>query len=274
MKRFSRRMGFNEINITDITVRHEAPSELREVVISIAYEIGFSPSPLRKLICRVLRKLPDPGNWSEYPNIADEVVQLIYGCEWYEVYDVIEEIYKVLEKRQESASSYDEIEPKEYFAEEINRYFLKAGIGWKLSEGEIQIRGTEIFEETIKNTTKILLQTERYIASEEIHQALTDLSRRPNPDVTGAIQHALAALECVARDITGESKPTLGEILKKNPTLIPAPLDIAIQKVWGYASEHGRHLREGRLPEMEEAELLVGVASVVSIYLARKKKNI
>ncbi len=274
MKRFSRRMGFDEINTAEITIRNDAPSGIREAVISIAYEIGFSPSSMRRLICHVLRKLPDPGNWSEYPNIADEVVELIYGCEWYEVYDIIEEIYKVLEKRQEPGSNFDEIESKEYFVGEINRYFLKAGIGWKLSEGEIQIRGTEIFEETIKNTTQILLQTKRYTASGEIHQALADLSCRPNPDITGAIQHALAALECVARDITGEPKSTLGEILKKNPTLIPAPLDTAIHKVWGYASEHGRHLREGRLPEMEEAELLVGIVSVVVTYLSRKKENI
>jgi len=36
-------------------------------------------------------------------------------------------------------------------------------------------------------------------AKTEIREALNDLSRRPTPDITGAIQHSLACLECVAR---------------------------------------------------------------------------
>jgi hypothetical protein len=113
-------------------------------------------------------------------------------------------------------------------------------------------------------------ETGRCTARNEIHQALVDLSRRPAPDVTGAVQHALAALECVARDACGDPKATLGDILKRYPDLLPRPLDAAIEKVWGYASEHGRHLREGREPTMAEAELLVGMASVVSTYLVKK----
>ena len=89
----------------------------------------------------------------------------------------------------------------------------------------------------------------RTTARDEIHDALTDLSRRPNPDLTGAIQHGMAALECVARDACGDPKATLGDILKRHPDLIPKPLDTAIDKAWGFASEMGRHIREGREPE-------------------------
>ena len=41
-----------------------------------------------------------------------------------------------------------------------------------------------------------------------------DLSKRPESDLTGALQHALAALERVARDVTGRSQ---GDILGANP---------------------------------------------------------
>ena len=81
----------------------------------------------------------------------------------------------------------------------------------------------------------------------------------------------MAALECVARDITGNSKATLGEVIKKNPTLVPKPLDQSIEKAWGFASEMGRHLREGRVPNYEEAELMVGLCSSFCIYLIKKK---
>src|SRR4029077_19967160 len=37
---------------------------------------------------------------------------------------------------------------------------------------------------------------------------------------------------------------------------IPKPLDTAIERMWGYASEMVRHLREGRVPAREEAEFL------------------
>jgi hypothetical protein len=94
-----------------------------------------------------------------------------------------------------------------------------------------------------------LAKAGRTTARDEIHDALTDLSRRPNPDLTGAIQHGMAALECVARDACGDPKATLGDILKRHPDLIPKPLDTAIDKAWGFASEMGRHIREGREPE-------------------------
>jgi hypothetical protein len=41
----------------------------------------------------------------------------------------------------------------------------------------------------------------------------------------------MGCLEAVTRDITGDEKLTLGEILKKRPELVPAPLDTALSKV-------------------------------------------
>lgn len=39
---------------------------------------------------------------------------------------------------------------------------------------------------------------------------------------------------------------------------------------WGYASEHGRHLREGHNPSFHEAELLVGLSASLSNYIIQK----
>ena len=35
--------------------------------------------------------------------------------------------------------------------------------------------------------------------------------------VTGAIQHAMAALECAARDTVGKENATLGDLIRRNP---------------------------------------------------------
>ena len=82
----------------------------------------------------------------------------------------------------------------------------------------------------------------------------------------------MAALECVARDICGDPKATLGELLKRYPDKlnVPKPLDESVSKAWGYASEMARHIREGRTSSYEEAELILGLAAVFFNYLSRK----
>jgi len=137
--------------------------------------------------------------------------------------------------------------------------------------GIIETRGSESFESAVNNAVEALEASKRTTAKSEIHEALRDLSRRPEADLTGAVQHAMAALECVARDVSND-KATLGDILKRYPDLLPKPLDDSVSKAWGYASEMARHLREGRIPTREEAELIVGLSAVVATYLAKKSK--
>ena len=66
----------------------------------------------------------------------------------------------------------------------------------------------------------------------------------------------------------GNLARTLGQII---PELkLPKPLDSALEKLWGYTSEQGRHLREGRTPQFAEAELVITLASAVTVYLVRQ----
>ena len=92
--------------------------------------------------------------------------------------------------------------------------------------------------------------------------------------MTGAIQHSMAALECVFRNVVGNPKATLGELLKKHPNIIPPPLDQSLDKLWGYASEFGRHIREDREPEFSEAQLVVGVSAAVVTYLVNMEEKL
>ena len=254
--RFSKRQGYSP-EAPAITVRHDAPEELRGVIVDIAYEAGYSPYSARATVCRVLRRRENSDNWSAYPNVDNEVRGLIDDCEWYEVYDVIEALY---------GGSED----NDRFETEINAYFQRRGIGWQLINGRIEARGEEAFEQAVVEARNTLASTGKETSARELHEALLDLSRRPSPDVTGAVQHALAALECAIREYTGNPKATLGVLLKNNPGLIPSPLDTAVEKLWGFASEQGRHLREGREPEYEDALLCVHVVAAVSNYLAKR----
>jgi hypothetical protein len=256
MDTFSRRHGLNRPD-ADITVRYEAPDDLRHAVVALAYQCGLKPTDLRRVLCSMLYRVPNRSNWSEFPNVDGEVRDLISDCEWFEIYDLIELLAQSCE-----GHGVD-------FAGETNRMFRVMGVGWQLVGTSLEVRGSEAFELAVKEGQRELLQRGNHTAASELHEAILDLSRRPNPEVSGAIQHAMAALECVARDVC-ESKDTLGDVLRKNPSLFPKPVDQILDKAWGYTSNFGRHLMEGSPPAFDEAELVVGLSGVLARYLSRR----
>jgi hypothetical protein len=264
MQRFSQRLGHAHAD-TEIRYRNDAPAELREALPQIAVEVGLGPSELRAVVCGVLRKRENPQNWSDYPNVWNEVNELVDEAPWYQVYDVAEAIYEYLRERQHRAAA--SADKAGEFEAELNATFHEYGIGWQMDRGELKARGAEAYQAVVEGAIDALADQARTTASGELLEAQRDLSRRPEPDITGAIQHAVAALECVAREYTGDRKATLGKLLNDYPDLFPKPIRDAVEKVWGYASELGRHLREGREPGFREAQLAVGMASVAANYL-------
>lgn len=256
---FSRRLGHQPEG--GIKIRDDAPQEVREALLAIAEgELGIRPYTLREVLCKVLRRLPDADNWSEYPNVWGECQYLIGECPWYRVYDFVEALDRKLRAEQMNDEAAN-------WALEVNEYFAEMGVGWKLVDGLLQSRGPEAFEVAVDHAKVALESDSLPTAQKEIHEALCDISRRPEPDLTGAIQHAMAALECTIREKLGDKQATLGQLLKKNPGSIPKPLDSALIKMWGYASETGRHLREGQTPTREEAELVVTVSAAACTFL-------
>lgn len=256
---FSKRQGLFSIKEKEITVREDAPEELRRYIKMAFYDLNKNPSDLRSITSRVLKIPPDSNNWSEFPNIDYEVGHHLENCEWYLVYDIIETIIQKINQQE-----------KVTFTTEINEYFITNGIGWKIVNGQIETRGDEVFETAVKTVVAVLETAKLQTAKTEIREALNDLSRRPTPDITGVIQHSLACLECVTREYTGDTKSTLGDLMKKFPGVIPTPLDQAVTKIWGFTSEQGRHLREGQAPEYLEAELVVEVTAAIATYLGKK----
>ena len=262
---FSKRHGFRG-SPKEITVREDSPEAMRYFVLQTAVDLGWRPSFLRGIICRVLRVRPDANNWSEYPKIWGEIENLMYSCAWFKVYDIIEEFYAGWAVSDNQTGGRN----ASVFADELNDFFVQEGIGWQLIDGQVLTRGPEAFETLVTEAASAIETSKRPTAAKHLHEALQDLSRRPEADLPGAAYHAMGALECVARDLTGDSKSTLGEIIKRHPGLLPKPLDAALSQVWGYASNEARHVQEGRDISREEAELLVGLSATVSTYLLRK----
>jgi hypothetical protein len=225
-------------------------------------DLQIGPSAIRDWLCTVLRELPNQNNWSEYPNIWDECQSLLYGAPWYRVYDFVELVFgRFLSSRDPTRA--------DQWADAVNEYFVETGVGWRLVEGQLESRGQEAFETAVDSARQALDTANLTTAKQEIHEALRDLSRRPDADLTGAVHHAMAALECTARQVTNDQRATLGEILRRYPDVVPRPLDGSLSRMWGYASEIARHIREGHTPGRAEAELVVTIAAAVCTYLAQ-----
>lgn len=256
---FSNRHGYGAED-AEISVREDAPDDLRYAVAEIARAAGLGPKRIRTIVCRVLLVAPDPSNWSEYPNIWEETLGLLANCEWYKVYDIAESLWRSLE---------NETDEQRLYRDELNRLFREKGIGWELKDPDgIVFRGGETFAATTREAAQTLEDAGLTTAANEIHEALRDISRRPDSDRTGAIQHAVAALECTAREIAAEPNATLGQLIPKLG--LPKPLDAATEKLWAFASNHARHLREGGSAEDDEAELVVSVSCAVCAFLIKR----
>ncbi len=259
--RFSRRYGYLPGD-AEITIREDAPESLRAKVIAEARTAGVSGSKLYQMIAGFMGKQQYMSDWSD---VWYETQQLIDAAHWPVVYDLAEAI--TVHLRQIDPVKADRLEAA------LNAHFREAGIGWQLIDGKIQTRGPEAFEVTVRGAETKLTEAGLPTASQEIREALLDLSKRPEPDLTGAIHHGVGALECVAREACGNINLTLGGIAKQHPQLFPGTLLTAVEKVWGYASETGRHIREGGKPDRTDVEFVVGLAATVATYLAAKLKQ-
>ncbi len=209
---FSKRYGFGP-EPSQIMIWDDAPEPFRTALLFAARDIAqLSPSTLRDVVCRVLRERPDPSNWSEYPNIWGEVESLVYHCDWFRVYDVLEAVGQYLEKKYSRE--------KDAFVNEMNNCLRELGIGWHLQDGIVQSRGEDSQECLISQTKEALKEAAMPTAESELSEAVKDLSRRPHPDLSGAVHHAMAALECVARELSDQPKDTLGRIIADNKPLL------------------------------------------------------
>lgn len=254
---FTDRMGI-DIPKASIIVRNDAPYAFRSYLFQLMRKYEISLKKIRSYVCFITKEAEDPNNWGENDFMKNEIQSIIETCPWYRVYDIIEYFYMNLSLN------------KDRFEKDINDYFVEKGFGWKLINGNIEIRGDDAFEQKITEAIDVLGEAKLITSKNEIHEALMDMSNRPTPDITGAVQHSVAALECLCREVTKDTKATLGKLINDNPNIVPKPLDNVIKEIFGFASEQGRYLREGGAPKYEEAELIVHLCASLCVYLTEK----
>lgn len=275
--RFSRREGYAGHD-SRIVYTTELPADVREKLLFVlTQDAGYSGKQLRPIFCRTLRVLATEDD------AFDQVKDLWFGAAWYELYDLLEAIHddlKLEDSRVITSVDYDDVGKPEpvrarnhagAFEKELNQSMRELGVGWQMLEGKMRVRsGSDAQDDAVRTAITSLRDGGLPTAASELREAVKDLSPRPTVDLTGAVTHALGALEAATRQRAGSNK-TLGELAGANANkLFPPPLHIAVEKVYGYASNYGRHVREGGVPTFEEAELVVGLCAAVCNYLARR----
>lgn len=233
---------------------------MRQFLLHQAELAGLEPERIRSLICEVFLVPPESQHWCVPDLIRKENIRHVANAHWSEVYDLLEILHREISSHGEQAG--------ETFSRAMNAYFLRKGIGWFLNGNSLEARMEEPAAEALSDAVRTLEGSAMANAVTEFREAKHDLARRPEPDLSGAVQHAMAGLEATARKLTGHGS-SLGTLLQRKPPIFPAPLSKALEAIWGYASDKARHGREGNTLELREVEFIVGLAATAAAYLMR-----
>ena len=108
-----------------------------------------------------------------------------------------------------------------------------------------------------------------------IHQALVLLSDRENPDYRNSIKESISAVESLAKEITGNSKGTLGQ-LTSDLNLHPA-FSEGLNKLYGFTSNAKgiRHGGTGQLlePDQSTARFMLIICSAFVNYIIQQQNR-
>jgi hypothetical protein len=275
---FSERQGY--VGPREIVYRDELTYELRQPIIDI-----LRRSVSREFLPERIESLFNPYGIDQLPRRDGPMIitedersatdftdakRVLLACEWYRLYDLLEDVFQRLDFHDQEQRAHNEEFQAYPFQKRINDYFIHAGIGWQMVNGKISTRGDAAFEQTIAIATAELKASGRPMAADHIERAICNLSVRPKPDLSGAIGHATAAMECVLHDITGKAL-TFGDYVKKYPDHFPGAMKKALGSLWGYTSEEARHGKEGVEPASEDAGFVVAIAAAFVTYLNRKR---
>lgn len=259
---FSRRQGLAGPPLGTL-VREDAPVGIRLALLKGAMEFVTDGYEFRNLVCAVLNVQPKSPDTSS--DGWQEAKSLVYQCEWFKVYDLIERVVCFRPTHRPLS-----MRARDSFIQAINEAFLEESIGWQLIYNKVVIRGDEAFEGTVKTAVGHLESNEMPTSAGHLGSAINALSTRPKANTSGAVSHATSAVECVLGEITGQST-TLGDHLKKNPSLLHPALQKGLHGIYGYASDEGaRHGKEGTEPALAEAEFVVATCAAVCTLLLRK----
>ncbi len=171
--------------------------------------------------------------YSEQEFIEDSIMN---RYKWYEIFDLIEYLFSII---RPGRRYIDTPSARYHYTVDINRLMDSEYIGWYLSRGKFERRGSEYLDkETIQKVRNILINPVFAGPSVQFNKAVDFLSKRPAPDKENSVKEAVGALEGVARILLDDKNITLGKavdrLVKENK--VRKPFDKIFHALYGFAS--------------------------------------
>jgi hypothetical protein len=147
---FSKRHGYAR---QKITARESAPKQLRSDILFAIRELWdvLGGGDLDNL-CEWLGPILKQSSSSLWFGKFDKA---LLECPWFRFYDCVEDTFRFFAERSLKGSPWLAERAKQ-FEEQVNEAFEQNGVGWKLVEGQLQIRGDEGFEQSFQSALKSL----------------------------------------------------------------------------------------------------------------------
>jgi hypothetical protein len=254
------------------------PGWVRDAITNVIRDFAQNGTPIpgtyrlslyplfRPYIWKVLHKEP-PGSPIGGP-FHYYIPAVISQCQWYQCYDILEEVSSLIEQQLE------EKDLKE-FSERINAALAREGIPWKLENGKVVRRLHPLIAEQIKRTSVLLTDPKFKGPDEQFAKAIQHLNKRPDPDEENCVKDAVGAMEAVANIIAGTTGEQLNKLLEKEPfkSGVHPTLRQSIEKIYAYrgAAPGAGHGQVGpSVVELADAEWVLATSAATILYFAHK----
>jgi len=212
---------------------------------------------------RLKQRIEDiPYSWGDTIN---RLRRMFLEPQWFEVYDIIEDVYANLQLPDNLKSG---------FVECINNSMEKEFGGFRFVSGKI----TEITSESEIREIQEVMALPIDAVRKHFETALSLLSDKKSPDYRNSIKESISAVEAICKLITNNSSATLGSALQEieNKGIIQLHQDMkdAFKKLYNYTSDASgiRHaLMDAKISsDFDDAKFMLVSCSAIVNYLISK----
>lgn len=190
-----------------------------------------------------------------------------FSCEWYEVYNLIEFIYK----RKCPIN-------KESFKKGVNNVLASCLAGYRFIENELVPISDDIEIKEIEESLEIAKKQSLVGVKTHLESALRILSNKEDPDYKNVIKESILAVESISQKISGDKKASLGKALSKikDKIEIHPALVKGFKMIYGYTSDSDgiRHaLLEKEKLDVEDAKyMLISCCAFINYLIVKALK--
>lgn len=207
-----------------------------------------------------LDALPEMYEGYGRKGIYDIFKENFFKCEWYEVYDFLEEMFK-------EAGPIMGAKAKLW----VNQVLEAHNSAYRFV-GDIV---SEITDENQIDAISHAMEIEDANVRAHINSAARMLSDRESPDYRNSIKESISAIEAACRELSGKPSSTLGEALKHIKHLHPA-MSKAFSLLYGYTNDSSgiRHsLTEQENVSYSDAKFMLVACSAFASYLKESEQK-